>query len=296
MKKIFLIVSSTLLLASSILAQDAVDKKIRFGLRVAPTPTWLRSNDLKSVEKGGAKFGLGFGLQVEFRINSTASFVTGVGGDFLGGKQNYNYDQGYVLSKDGEYVDSKTIDFTQSAQQIHDEAALNGNKFYELKSRSIKATYITIPVLLKLMTKDIAGLKYFGIFGGNIGIQSKFKATDEISELATTGTGTNTVYNTGTSSIKIDEMRPSGDLIPLNIGLNAGIGAEYNLSGSTSIFLSINYMRGFINQYQKNSDIMVDKMKDNINNTNNIGNAEEPIRSKQSAFSDGIQINIGVLF
>jgi hypothetical protein len=91
-------------------------------------------------------------------------------------------------------------------------------------------------------------------------------------------------------------MRPSGDLIPLNIGLNAGIGAEYNLSGSTSIFLSINYMRGFINQYQKNSDIMVDKMKDNINNTNNIGNAEEPIRSKQSAFSDGIQINIGVLF
>jgi opacity protein-like surface antigen len=296
MKKILLIVSSTLVLASNVLAQDAADKKFRFGLRVAPTPTWLRSNELNSVEKGKAKFGLGFGLQVEFRINSTASFVTGIGGDFLGGKQNYKSDQGYVLSKDGEYVDSKTIDFTQSAQVINGEAALNGNKFYELKSRSIKATYITIPVLLKLMTKDIAGFKYFGIFGGNIGIQSKFKATDEITELTSTGTGTNTVYNSGSTSINIDEMRPSGDLIPINIGLNAGIGAEYNLSGSTSVFFSINYLRGFINQYQGTSEIMVDRIKDNINNTGNVGNAELPIRSKQSAFSDGIQVNIGILF
>ena len=296
MKKILLIVSSTIVLANSILAQEAADKKYRFGLRVAPTPTWLRSDESKFISKSGTKFGLGFGLQVEFRINSTASFVTGVGGDFLGGKQNYNYDQGYVLSKDGEYVDSKTIDFTKSAEEIKVEALLNGNKFYELKSRSIKATYITIPVLLKLMTKDISGFKYFGIFGGNIGIQSKFKATDEITELAANVTGTTTVYNSGTSSLKIDEMRPSGDLIPFNIGLNAGLGAEYNLSGSTSVFFSINYLRGFINNYQKNSEIMVDKMKDNINNSNNIGNAEEPIRSKQSAFSDGIQINIGILF
>jgi opacity protein-like surface antigen len=296
MKKILLIVSSTIVLANSVLAQEAADKKYRFGLRVAPTPTWLRSDESKFISKSGTKFGLGFGLQVEFRINSTASFVTGVGGDFLGGKQNYNYDQGYVLSKDGEYVDSKTIDFTKSAEEIKVEALLNGNKFYELKSRSIKATYITIPVLLKLMTKDIGGFKYFGIFGGNIGIQSKFKATDEITELAANVTGTTTVYNSGTSSLKIDEMRPSGDLIPFNIGLNAGLGAEYNLSGSTSVFFSINYLRGFINNYQKNSEIMVDKMKDNINNSNNIGNAEEPIRSKQSAFSDGIQVNIGILF
>jgi opacity protein-like surface antigen len=288
MKKILLIVSSTIVLANSILAQDAADKKYRFGLRVAPTPTWLRSTDTKSVEKGGAKFGLGFGLQIEFRINSTAAFVTGVGGDFLGGKQNYKSDQGYVISKEGEYVDSKTIDFTQGAEQIKSDALLNGNKFYELKSRSIKATYITIPVLLKLMTKDIGGFKYFGIFGGNIGIQSKFKATDEIIEL--TATGTNTVYNSGSTSINIDEMRPNGDLIPINIGLNAGIGAEYNLSGSTSVFLSINYLRAFINQYQGTSDIMVDRIKENINTKS------APAKSKQSAFSDGIQINIGVLF
>ena len=39
MKKILLIVSSTLLLANVIFAQDDADKKFRFGLRVSPTPT-----------------------------------------------------------------------------------------------------------------------------------------------------------------------------------------------------------------------------------------------------------------
>ena len=288
MKKILLIVSSTIVLANSILAQDAADKKYRFGLRISPTPTWLRSTDTKSVEKGGAKFGFGFGLQTEFRINSTASFVTGIGGDFLGGKQTYKNGQGYVLTKDGAYTDSKNTNFEQGdAKGLFTNNSSN-DKFYVLKSRSVKVTYVTIPVLLKLMTKDIGGFKYFGMFGGNIAIQTKFRASDEIMELTYDPSGTGSYVDGATSTIT--DMRPTGDLIPINIGLNAGLGAEYNLSGSTSFFISINYLRGFINLYQSNSDIMVDKIKENINN------GTTPAKSKQSAFSDGIQINIGVLF
>ena len=289
MKKILLIVSSTIVLANSILAQEAADKKYRFGLRVAPTPTWLRSTDTKAVEKGKAKFGLGFGLQVEFRINSTASFVTGIGGDFLGGSQTYKDGQGYILTKGDEYTESKNTNFEQGASLLNANNSSSVNdKFYVLKSRKIKTTYITIPILLKLMTKDIGGFKYFGIFGGNIAVQSKFRAEDEVMELTYNSAGTGSYIDGGTST-KTD-MRPTGDLIPLNLGLNAGLGAEYNLSGSTSVFLSINYLRGFINQYQGTSDIMVDKIKESINNK------IVPTKSKQSAFSDGIQINIGILF
>jgi hypothetical protein len=287
MKKILLLVSSSLLLVNSFNAQDTdADKKFRFGLRIVPTPTWLRSTDTKLVEKGAAKFGFGFGLQTEFRINSTASFVTGIGGDFLGGKQTYKNGQGYVLNKDNGYVDSKQSDFTLGASSF--TASSNTNKFYELKSRSVKATYVTIPVLLKLMTKDISGLKYFGMFGGNIAIQTKFRATDEVALLSwNTTTGK---YDAASSTSKIEDLRPTGDLIPLNLALNVGIGAEYNLSGSTSFFVSINYIRGFINQYQATSDIMVDKITENLN----AGTA--PTKSKQSGFSDGLQINLGILF
>jgi hypothetical protein len=288
MKKILLIVSSSLLLANSFLAQDSDnDKNFRFGLRVTPTPTWLRSTDTKVVGGGGAKLGFGFGLQTEFRINSTASFVTGVGGDFLGGKQNYKNGQGYVLTKNGEYTESGKTNFEGGATNVYLNNTDN-DKFYVLKTRSVKVTYVTIPILLKLMTKDIGGFKYFGMFGGNIAIQTKYRATDEIMELTYDPANAGSYIDGATTTIT--DMRPQGDLIPVNVGLNVGLGLEYNLAGSTSVFLSINYLRGFINQYQGTSDIMVDKIKENIN-TNT-----KPSRSKQSAFSDGIQVNIGVLF
>jgi hypothetical protein len=285
MKNILLLVSSSLLLVISLKAQDA-ERKVRFGLKISPTPTWFRS-DNKNVEKSGTNFGFGFGLQTEFRINPTASFVTGIGGDMLGGKQAYkNNAQGYVLNKDNEYVDSKQIDFGAGATSF--TASSNSNKFYEIKSRSVKATYVTIPVLLKLMTKDISGMKYYGIFGGNIAIQTKFNATDEVALVSYNSSLAK--YEAATSTSKIEDLRPNGDLIPVNLALNVGIGAEYNLSGSTSLFFSINYLRGFINQYQRYSDIMVDNI------TTNVNSGTAPARSKQSAFSDAIQLNIGILF
>jgi hypothetical protein len=284
MKKILLLVSSISLLANGLYAQDNnatgnEQKTFRFGLKISPTPTWLRSNELNYIKNDGIKLGFGFGLQTEFSINSTASFVTGLGGDFLGGKQTYLKGQGYVLTKDNEYTESKNTKFTE------DNTTVTDKKFYEINSRTTKISYVTIPIMLKLMTKDIAHFKYFGVFGGNIAVQTKFRVTDEITELRPNGT---TYTEFGKSNIT--EMRPDGDLIPVNLGLNAGIGAEYNLSGSTSVFVSLNYLRGFINQYQNTSEIMVDQIRENLNNKT------QPKSSKQSALSDGMQLNIGILF
>lgn len=291
MKKFLLFVAVALVTSGTMSGQDKEDKKVRFGLRVSPTPTWLRSNDKKVVEKSSTKFGFGFGLQVEFRINSTAAFVTGIGGDFMGGKQSYKNGQGYVLNKDNGYTDSKDTKYGTDPQALYNATqnptSGNGDKLFEIKSREIKTTYVTLPILLKLMTKDIGGFKYFGMFGGNLSFMTKFKATDEIVELKYNSVSN--IYETGGTS-SITDMRPSGDLIPFNVGLNVGLGLEYNLSGSTSAFVSFNYLRGFINQYQGTSDIMVEKLKENVN-TNNI-----PPRAKQTAFVDGIQINLGMLF
>ena len=285
MKKILPIVIAALLITTAVVAGEGDDeKKFRFGLKVTPTPAWLRSTDKKVVDKNGIKFG--FGLQTEFRITNTAHFVTGIGGDFLGGKQIYKNGQGYVLSKDNAYTDSKNTDFGKGVNGLYNSNN-NGDKFYEIKTRSIKTTYITIPVLLKLMTKDISGMKYYGVFGGDIAIQTKFRCTDELTELVY-NTATNLYESTG--SVTVADMRPSGDLIPFNVGLNVGLGFEYNLSGSTSLFVGFNYCRGFINQYQGTSELMVDQIKTNIN----MGTI--PTKSKQSAFADAVQINIGMLF
>jgi hypothetical protein len=287
MKKILSILTAALLITTTMVGGEGDDdKKFRFGLKVTPTPAWLRSTDTKVVDKNGLKFGFGFGLQTEFRITNTAHFVTGIGGDFLGGKQIYKNGQGYVLSKDNAYTDSEKTDFSQGTTGLYNSTN-NGDKFYEIKTRSIKTTYITIPVLLKLMTKDISGFRYYGVFGGDIAIQTKFRCTDELTELKY-NTTTNLYESSG--DVTVSDMRPTGDLIPFNVGLNVGLGFEYNLSGSTSVFVGVNYCRGFINQYQPTSEIMVDQIKTSINT------ATKPTRSKQSAMSDGVQINIGMLF
>jgi hypothetical protein len=294
MKKIFALAIAALFITKAGFADDDTDKKVRFGLKITPTPTWLRSGDTKLVDKSGVKFGFGFGLQLEFRLGNTACFVTGVGGDFLGGKQTYKNGQGLVLTSDGKYVKSADHDFGDIPSVMASTQTLTtNNKIYEIKSRSVKSTYITIPILLKLKTKDINHMKYFGMFGGNIAIQTKYQATEELSELNyNSSTGK---YESGATTT-FSGMKPSGDLIPFNIALNVGLGFEYNLSGSTSFFMSANYIRGFFNTYQGTSDFLVEKIKDNINSNTPANHDMKPDRAKQSAFSGGVQINLGFLF
>ncbi len=285
MKKVFSIAAAALLITNVMLAEEGDDRKVRFGLKVTPTPTWMRSNDTKLVESSGMKFGFGFGLQIEFRINSTAAFVTGIGGDFLGGKQIYKNGQGYMITDNNNYEESDNHTFGYAPAIMYANSITGDYKFYELKSREIKTTYITLPILLKLMTKDISGFKYFGMFGANVAVATKYTANDEITEL-TYSAGS---FSSGGSST-LSDMEPSGDYLPFNAGLNVGLGMEYNLSGSTSAFISVNYNRGFINQYKSESKFIVENLKENLNNM------KTPVKSKQSAFSDGVQINIGILF
>jgi hypothetical protein len=292
MKKIFALAICALFITTAVIADDD-DPKVRFGLKVTPTPTWLRSNEVKLIDKSAIKFGFGFGLQLEFRLGKTACFVTGIGGDFLGGKQTYKNGQGIVLNGNGQYVKSETFDYGDTPQIMAAGTATTQNQIYEIKSRSVKVTYVTLPVLLKLKTKDINHMKYFGMFGGNIGVMTKFRATDELSELKY-NSSTMTYENGGSKTIS--DMKGTGNINPVSVALNVGFGFEYNLSGSTSFFMSANYIRGFLSMYRDRSTIMVEQIKDNINSNTNASNGKKPDNAKQSAFSDAVQINIGFLF
>lgn len=285
MKKILLIVSSSLLLANSFLAQDADDdKKFRLGLKVAGQPTWFSSNQ-SGTSKLGTGFGFGFGLVTEFRMGKTASFVTGIGGDFESGSVKYDYNPtsaspysvGYVLNGSGEM------------QELEDGApgsfySQTGNVAYSgVIERKIKTTHVTIPVSLKMMTKEISGFKYFGMFGGEIGVRVKTRATDRytFSGTGTSGGGTNSNLN----------INPDAALIPIRVGMNVGLGAEYRLSGSTSVFLSINYFRSFTNLMRKESKYMA-------YDTQYYPSTDQYTfsRVKQGLFMNAIRINVGVLF
>jgi hypothetical protein len=289
MKKILLLVSSTLLLANSFFAQDSDDdKKFRLGLKVAAQPTWFSSKE-SGASKLNSGFGFGFGLVTEFRLSKTAQFVTGIGGDFESGSIKYKYDPLSAVPYSDSYVTDKSGNLKEVKDGADNTNFLNDGdtQYMGVTERKIKTTHITIPLALKMMTKEIAGFKYFGMFGGEIGVRIKSVATDSYKSSYTAGN----LYFSGPGTNSNVNINKDGSLIPIRVGMNVGLGAEYRLSGSTSIFLSINYFRSFTNLMKKESKYMYyDSNVYPVNNTMSFS------RAQQNLLMNAIRINVGVLF
>ena len=183
MKKFIISAAFSSFVATTIWAQDnTFDKKFRFGIRIAPQPTWIRSND-KNTTRGSLNLGFGYGLITEFKLSDIIHLYTGIGGDFENGTINYkndpsnNYEVGYVTDKEGTLVelsngaDSSTL---YSASNV---------RYSGISSRKIKTTYVTIPLTIKMMTQEYNGMRYFAQFGADFGLRTKVKADDNYSKV-----------------------------------------------------------------------------------------------------------------
>jgi hypothetical protein len=289
-KKLLSIVFAATVVTAGFSQSEEFDQKWRFGLRVTPQPVWFLSSDKNNVPDG-ASFGSGFGLNVEYRFSKIAGLLWGVGGDFEGGKYTFKndpagkYEAMYLRDADQFILPAKLTDPAQVATTT---------QLYALKSRSIKTTHVTLPLILKLSTAEYNGLKYFGMFGVEIGVRVKSVATDtyyDVFKYSATSTNTLLPYSvsTGQTEEKDIDISEEGSLIPMRLGLNAGIGAEYRLGGTTSAFFSVNYFRSFTNLMSKTSDFTFYRV-DDVNGAPSFSFVKQNL--KQSA----IRINIGILF
>lgn len=231
-------------------------KNFRFGLKAAPSINWLKPDDSKKYEKGGSVFKFNYGLALEFRLNNVASLTTGLMVNYAGGKINYKDSSYYFISKD-ELVAAK------------DTAGKNPDQ-YRLLSREYKINYVTLPLTLKMKTKEIGMMTYFGEFGVNTSFRTKARANDELK--------TRTLSDASQSNLDITD-----DVNLFNFQLNIGIGAEYNVAGSTSIVFGVNYLNGFSNALKKESRYIQQGIVDNT-------------RLTQKATSKAVILTVGVLF
>jgi hypothetical protein len=137
------------------------------------------------------------------------------------------------------------------------------------------------------MTKEFSGLKYYGIFGGEIGVLTKAVAEDDIEQIESI-TGNEIKYKPVTQNSDLNIM---SDCIPVKASWKIGAGAEYNLSGTTNLFVGINYVRCFTNLYRSESKYVVGDFASTV-----INNVTPRVKAKQGAFGDAIVLNIGILF
>ena len=271
MKKIIASVFSVLII-QHVVAQDDVEqvKNFRFGLKFNPSVMWLKSED-KKVESNGAVLRYGGGLTVEYHLAKVVSFSSGIEIDVDGGKTKYINDATNKALYHYDNVNENIIKFN-----LNDTSNANYSR-YQLNNRTYNFTYITIPAGLKLKTKEIGMVTYFGFIGINTSVRWKSWAKDEL---------TQSVTNANVSKEKLNITK---DVNLFRLSLNAGLGGEINLSGSTSLLVGLNYMPSFTNVLKKDSEYIQRRVTDA---TGNVKYSEYPHTIKSNA----IVLTVGILF
>lgn len=259
-------------------AQDDSDKNFRFGLKVTPSINWLKIDDEKKFSKGGANLKFGYGLMTEFKLAGAAWFSTGFQVDYEGGKVEYNSitDGSITYPSVAGYIYNDSDGFLEVDDYITTEpSTLSRYKAYGLTKRQYKSTYLTLPVNLRLKTKEIGYITYYGNIGLLASIHLKSKANDELLD--------------GVTKVNIENLNVSKDMNFSKFALNIGGGIEFNVSGSTSFIAGINYIQGFTNYVKGNSRYNYDVPK----TANNSG---VPKRLDQKFTTQGLALTLGVLF
>ena len=269
------------LIASTSFAQENELKNFRFGLKITPSVNWYKPEG-KIMSGNGAGVKFGGGLILEFRLAKVISIQTGAQIDLDGGKIKYNNGG---LSNPGANTVSyyyHIADDKIAKQGSVDPVTSSGYTHYQLNERKFKTTYVTIPFTLKMKTKEIGTMTYYGQIGVNSSFRWKATADDKVTVINDL---TNTLGATDSKS-KIDITK---DVNFYTASLNFGLGSELNLSGSTSLTFGLNYNLGFTNVVKSESDYLTRRTNDAFGN----GTLS---KMPQTIKSNAVILTVGVLF
>ena len=104
--------------------------------------------------------------------------------------------------------------------------------------------YVEIPLTLKMLTSRFNKIRFYGEFGIAPGLNIRAKS-DPVFQ--------------GDENIK-DYIKP------FNLNMVIGGGVEYTLSGSTVFFTEVEFNNGFLNIFDKDSDVLFDRKLKGVSN------------------------------
>jgi len=250
-------------------------KNFRFGLKGNLSVDWLTPENEKKFKSNGSGIGYGWGAQLEYRLNKTASIVSGFGIQTAKGKIGF-FDSSISANDTTIYILNKDEEFVTFNRDLLDST---GYSAYQLINRKYSINYVTIPIALKMKTKEIGYFTYYGQFGLNLGIKTKVRVDDEVIPFKSEAPVGNQLENT-----KLDLTK---GIQPIRSALIVGGGAEYTISGTTAVFFDLTYNYFFTNALKKNDEYL--GVKDVLEPT---GYKE----IKQKAIPGSVALTVGILF
>ena len=267
---------------------EKAPQKLRFGLKGFSSIGWLSPDNERSLTRGKLGLGFGWGLNTELYINKTTCFRTGFSLSTYSAGLNYNDNE--KTSNLEAYKDSYYVINNAEFQLWESDSVIPNGNLHKLNSRKYNLSYLNIPLILKLKTKEIGYMTYFGEFGGILGLKTKASVEDShiLINPDTTLNG-ELLFPVQNSPTTPDNDFNFNDVSqPIRAGLCLGAGAEYNFSGSTSLFFQLNWNYFMTNMMKKQE-------KDNyLRNFNNDSKKFESVNSK--AIPGSFHLTVGILF
>jgi hypothetical protein len=201
-KSALVLICILILIRSESQAQDE-GKKARLGLTVYPTLAWI-SPDNTGYNNDGTQLGIKYGLTADLRLfeNDNYSFATGFLIHHTGGKLSYPTATGSLPITGPGNIESK-----------------------------FKLTYMGIPLAIKLRTAEIGYMRYWGLFGTELGFNIS----------------ANEVRKETFASESNEEDRNADEINLIRFALVFGAGIEYNISGNTHLVGGVSYSNGLSN-------------------------------------------------
>jgi hypothetical protein len=173
--------------------------------------------DAKNYESNGAILSKGFGLRVDYNFAKNYSISTGFNVDYTGGKLTYPH--------------------TQKVNNIQTNGTLN---------RKYQIQYLELPLNLVLKTNQIGYFTYYLQTGINTAIRMKAKYYDDFEYLDNSGTTQNNVA---------DDVDAKDFIRFGKVGYMVGMGTEYALGESFSIYGMLYYDNSLFNVLKANNSI-----------------------------------------
>lgn len=213
MKKAIAILTVALACGNTLHAQD--DNSVRFGIKLAPNMSWIRS-DTKGFESDGSAVGYTFGLLSEFPIGAAGKyrFATGLFLNSIGGK----YTNKFSFEASGI-----TTAYTNTT--------------------TLHLRYVELPLTIKMMTNEIGYMRYYGQIGVSAAANVRSKAdTESVS-----------VVNGVSTTTSLDDVDVKDVTSPFKAAIVIGGGLEYNFSGSTALLAGITYNNALTHLLEKDA-------------------------------------------
>ncbi|MEZ4721340.1 MAG: porin family protein [Flavobacteriales bacterium] len=210
------------MLSLQVIAQgdsDMDDRKIRFGLTVAPNFGWLKPN-IPEFDKDGLqpRMGFGYGLMMDYKFSESP---------------NYLFSTGFNLTTNGGgMIEPWETVITESDTSY---------RYLGHNDRTYRLQYINVPLLLKMRTSNVGYMTYFGAIGLDVGFRTRARINND--------------YTWTTSSISAlqpadeKDLDFNSNLNFMRLALNITLGTEYNLTGNTNLYAGIGLHNGFTNLF-----------------------------------------------